>query len=308
MNRRDFLNSALAAAALAPVVRLWGRSSADGNKLNKTGAGKMKLLELPEYGIIDAHMHPYLAEHRDFPFPVPATYNDFFAEQRRAGIVLSCGAFNIRTDGSDFSVIEECNRRVLKLHEERPEEYLPGVNIHPNFPEESCREVRKFYDLGFRWVGELAWYFMGYKKYAQPGMFQILELVQSLGMTLNIHPSTIEDEAELAANFPRLPIVIAHPESNGIMKNYELAQKYPNIFFDLSGHGLSRWGMLRKGIDLLGPERFLFGTDFPVVSSGMYVAGVLFEHLTESERKCLFRENFLRLTGYGNARRSSGKR
>ena len=45
----------------------------------------MDLSDLTEYRIIDAHMHPYLAKDRDFPFDVPATYDEFFAEQRRAG-------------------------------------------------------------------------------------------------------------------------------------------------------------------------------------------------------------------------------
>ena len=175
---------------------------------------------------------------------------------------------------------------------------MPGVNIHPNFPEESCAQIQKFYDMGFRWIGELAWYVMGYKAYSTPGMHKILELAQDLGMVLSIHPSTLEDEESLAAKFPRLPIVIAHPESNGIMANYQLAQKYSNIYLDLSGSGLFRWGMLRKGIDMIGAERILFGSDFPVVSSGMTVAGVLFEHITPAEQSMIFRENFLRLTQY----------
>ena len=116
-------------------------------------------------------------------------------------------------------------------------------------------------------------------------------------MVLKIHPSRLEDEAKLAENFPRLPIVIAHPLVPGIMENYQMAQKYPNIYFDISGGGLPNWGMLRKGFDMLGPERILFGSDFPVIASGMYVAGALFESLTPAERRCLFRDNFLRLIG-----------
>ena len=38
----------------------------------------MSLPDLPDYGIIDAHMHPYLAGHRDFPFSVPETYMNPF--------------------------------------------------------------------------------------------------------------------------------------------------------------------------------------------------------------------------------------
>ena len=258
----------------------------------------MSLPDLPDYGIIDAHMHPYLASHRDFPFSVPETYEEFFAEQRRAGITLSCGAFNIYNDGSDFSVIEECNRRVLEVHAAFPDEFLPGVNVHPNFPDESCAEIQKFYDSGFRWIGEIAAYVMNYKNYCEKGRLQIMDLAQELGMVLNIHPSSLEDEENILKNFPRLKLLVAHPGFPSIMENYQLAQQYPNLYFDISGGGLPRWGMLKKGIQMLGPERILFGSDFPVISSGMYVSGVLFEHLTQEELKMVFRDNFLRLSGY----------
>lgn len=258
----------------------------------------MRLPDLPDYGIIDAHMHPYLAEHRDFPFAVPVTYDEYFAEQRRAGITLSCGAFNIRNDGSDFSVIKECNRRVLEVHAAYPEEFLPGVNVHPNFPEESCAEVQKFYDLGFRWIGEIAGYVMNYTNYCEGGLLQVMDLAQDLGMVLSVHPSNLEDIENILKNFPRLKLLVAHPGYPSIMENYALAQKYPNLYFDISGGGLTRWGMLKKGLELLGPERILFGSDFPVVSNGMYVAAVLFEHLTPAERKMVLRDNFLRLSGY----------
>lgn len=254
--------------------------------------------DLEEYGIIDAHMHPYLAADRNFPFEVPQTYDELFAEQRRAGIQISCGAFNIFNDGSDFEVIRQCNCNVLKVHEAYPDLYMPGVNIHPFFPEESCAEVQKFYDMGFRWVGEIAAYVMGYPAYACDGMFKILELVQSLDMVLNYHPVSVEDTCNLAKNFPRLKIVVAHPDNGGIMANYQAAEKYPNIHFDLAGRGLYRWGMLKKGVEMLGPDRFLFGTDFSVLSAGMNTAGVLFEHISESDRRMIFRENFLALTGY----------
>lgn len=257
----------------------------------------MPILDLPDYGIIDAHMHPYLAEHRNFPFAVPETYEEFFAEQRRAGIVLSCGAFNIYNDGTDFEVIRECNRRALAAHEAFPKEFLPGVNVHPNFPEESCAEVQKFYDLGFRWVGEIAAYVMNYSNYYCPGLLPVMELAQDRDMVLCIHPSNLEDEEKILKNFPRLKLLVAHPGFPDIMKNYTLAQKYPNLYFDISGGGLARWGMLKKGVEMLGPERILFGSDFPVIASGMYVSAVLFEHISESERKMIFRENFLRLYG-----------
>ena len=258
----------------------------------------MTYTDLPDYGIIDAHMHPYLAEHRNFPFAVPATYEEYFAEQRRAGITLSCGSFNIANDGTDFSVIRECNERVLAVHRAFPEQFLPGVNVHPNFPEESCSEVQRFYDMGFRWIGEIAGYVMKYKNYFTPGLLPVMELAQDREMVLSVHPSSLEDIEEILKNFPRLKLLVAHPGLTDIMGNYMLAQKYPNLYIDISGTGLFRWGMLQKGVEILGPERILFGTDFPLVNPGMYVSAVLFEHLALSDRKMILRDNFLRLTGY----------
>ena len=244
-------------------------------------------------------MHPYLAKDRDFPFDVPATYDEFFAEQRRAGITLSCGAFNIYNDGSDFNVIRECNRRVLEVHAAFPDQFLPGVNVHPNFPEESCNEVQKFHDLGFRWIGEIASYVMNYTDYYTAGLLPVMDLAQDLEMVLNIHHnSNLEDIEKILKNFPRLKLLVAHPGKVSTIENYTLAQKYPNMFFDISGYGLTQWGMLKKGVEMIGPERILFGTDFPVMNSGMYVAAVFFEHLTSAERKMILRDNFLRLSNY----------
>ncbi|MBR7143494.1 MAG: amidohydrolase [Lentisphaeria bacterium] len=296
MDRRDFLKTGLLSAIAVSAI---GKTAGAAEKAAIAPKGNNNMhFDLAEYGIIDSHMHPYLASDRNFPFEIPKSYEELFAEQRRAGIQVSCGAFNIFNDGSDFEVIRQCNRKVLEVHKKYPKLYLPGANIHPFFPEESCAEVQKFYDMGFRWVGEIASYVMNYREYACKGMFPILELMQSLGMTLNIHPYSVEDTCNLAKNFPRLKIVVAHPDNGGVMANYQAAEKYSNIYFDLSGRGLFRWGMLKKGVEMLGPDRLLFGTDFPVINAGMHTAGVLFEHISEKDRKMVFRENFLNLTGY----------
>ena len=77
---------------------------------------------------------------------------------------------------------------------------------------------------------------------------------------------------------------------------YQLAQKHENMFLDLSGSGLFRMGMLRRGVDVMGSERILFGTDYPICNPAMNVAGVLFEDLSEVERQNILYRNFLKLT------------
>ena len=255
---------------------------------------------IPELGfpIIDAHAHPYF--NRDQPGTGPADYDGYAAELMKRGIGVFCGTCNIRNDGSDPDVVRKENAVVLEWKAHFGEHFYPGVNIHPAYPDASIAAVEEFHRRGFRWVGEIAYYVQGYTNYATPELAKILDVVQSLGMVLNCHPSsTFEDLDQLLSNFPKLDVVVAHPGGvkGGVPAAYELGRKHPNLCFDLSGSGLCRWHMLRHGIDLLGKERFLFGTDYPVINPGMYVQGALFEPLTAAERRAVFRDNFLRLTG-----------
>ena len=105
---------------------------------------------------------------------------------------------------------------------------------------------------------------------------------------------TLEDLDSLLSSFRKTKMVIAHPESPwGISAMYQFAVKHDNMLLDLSGSGLFRMGMLRKGVDVMGSERILFGTDYPICNPAMNVAGVLFENLTEKEKKHILHDNFL---------------
>lgn len=296
MDRRDFLKKTVTLSALGAVSTFAAPFEASSNRKNDSMT--KQYLVLPDYPIIDAHMHPYLASDRNFAYHVPENYDEFFSVQASAGIQFSCGSFNIYNGAKDLEKLRECNRRVLETQQKYPEQYYPGVNVSPLFPEESCREIEKFHKMGFRWVGELAWYFMGYEKYNLPGMKQILDLAGDLDMPVCLHPSTLEDLDSLLSSFRKTKMVIAHPESPwGISAMYQFAAKHDNMLLDLSGSGLFRMGMLRKGVDVMGSERILFGTDYPICNPAMNVAGVLFENLTEKEKKHILHDNFLRLIG-----------
>jgi predicted TIM-barrel fold metal-dependent hydrolase len=129
-------------------------------------------------------------------------------------------------------------------------------------------------------------------------MFKIYDLVQNLGLPINIHPADFAEMKTVCENFPDLKLVIAHPtDGAGMQERFEFIKKYPNAHLDLSGTGLFRWGMLRHGINLAGKDKILFGSDFPICNPAMYVQGVLFEHLSDAEFEAVFSGNFKRLTG-----------
>ena len=249
-----------------------------------------------EYEIIDCHIHPRF---RNF-FGAVEDEATFIDDLRRSGVDKICGSVIKRAQfESEWSDIEYCNDQALEFRDRYPDFYTPGIHVHGSFVEESCREIEKRHAQGVRWVGELVNYIMRTGRYSSRGMMQIFEVCRDYNMTVNLHnDSNISEITPILEAFPTLNIVVAHPHDFvDVKERFEFISKYPNAFMDISGNGFQRYGMLRWAIDCCGKEKILFGTDFPINSIGMYVQGVLFERLTDDERRAVFSGNFRRLTG-----------
>ena len=199
-----------------------------------------------------------------------------------------------------FGATAACNRAAMAFQHRFPEFYIPAIQVHPRFPDESCREIERHHALGVRWIGELVGYLLGFAdEYDSPGAFRIYDLAQSLGMTVNFHGNDLAQAARMAQAFPRLNFVLAHPggSRDGFIDRAKLVATHPNLYLDLSGTGITRWGMIRHGIDLAGSGKFLFGTDFPICTPSSFIACVLEEPLTDAERAAILAGNFKRLLG-----------
>ena len=251
------------------------------------------------YEIIDCHMHPGFKN----SFDAVGSEDIFIDDLKRAGIdkicgsVVKCPAFE-----ADWSDVEECNDSAMEFYKRYPDFYTPGILVHGSYVEESCREIEKRYAEGVRWVGELVNYIMHTGRYSSRGMMQIYEVWRDYGMTVNLHTDRdISEITPILEAFPTLNVVVAHPHDfEDAKRRFEFVSRYPNAYMDISGNGLQRYGMLRWAVDCCGKDKILFGTDYPVTSAGMYVQGVLYERLTEDERRAIFSENFRRLTGIRN--------
>lgn len=254
------------------------------------------------YEIIDAHIHPVP--------PIPGTDLTLFGnstdgasmvkELRLAGIRQGCGAIirHFEYDALTFDDIHELNLAGLALRDQFPDFYIPGITVHPKFPEESCRELEEMVrHRGVRFVGELVAYHMGYRAYSQPSMDPIWACIRDLDVPVNVHIGELEDIATVLKRFPTLKLIIAHPtaDPNAYRQRLELIAGYPNASLDISGSGPNSWGMIRYGIKTAGLQKILFGTDFPLRNPGMYVAGVYAERLTPEEMTAVFAGNVKRL-------------
>ena len=252
-----------------------------------------------DYEIIDAHLHPFLhTECSINQYQAVQTVEDFVAHLRQQGISFCAGSVVRKLTGDDFAPVRELNQDALEFQRRYPDFYLPGIHVHSRFPDESCRELERLHAQGVRLIGELVPYYMGWESYAVSRMDPVWSLASQLGYVVNIHPSTLEDIEQLLTRFPQLKVLIAHPgERANYLDKLELLKRHPNAFLDICGTGLFRHGMLEYGVEEVGVERFLFGTDFPVCSVAMQIGGVLGENLTRKQREAIFAGNAKTLLG-----------
>ena len=255
------------------------------------------------YEIIDAHIHPaIMVENSDISlFNFTAPPEKLVATLRRAGISKAAGSVVRRfPEPPKWEDIHQLNLAALEMRRQFPDFYIPGIHVHPDFPEESLAELETMNKQHqVKLLGELVAYIMKYPDYTVPQLDDIWALANELGMVVNLHLHNLEEAATILRRFPDLKLIIAHPTSE--TKEYnarlELISRYPNAALDISGSGPNSWNMLRHAIKTAGCEKIIFGTDFPLRNPGMYVAGVLFEELSESERHAIFGGNFARMLG-----------
>lgn len=252
--------------------------------------------------IIDCHIHPTASA--DTATNWFGQGGDFAAQierLKRAGIARACGALVRPGKPSDFKVIRRLNDQALALRDRFPDFYIPGIQVHPRFPAESCREIERCCGrAGVRWIGELVGYMMGFgESYATAAALEILRAAEAYGAVVNFHSYDLRVIDRLCRAVPRLNLVLAHPGKSReeILDRLDKVAQHPNLHLDISGSGIDRFGVLRCAMDRAGRGKILFGTDFPINNPAVYVHAAQLEDLSAPERAAIFSGNFLRLHG-----------
>ncbi len=248
--------------------------------------------------LFDFHLHPFIDTINSIArYGHPADWKEFLAHLQRHGVTHCAGSVIHKIDGSDFGEIIKMNDEALRFRDLAPKDfYHPGIHVHPNFPEESCKELDRMHAEGVTLIGELVPYLMNYTDYACEGLAPVWKHAAELSMVLSIHVGAIKDMETLALANPKLNIVIAHPgEHPNYMEKLELCKHCPNVYLDICGTGLFRNWMLEYGVGIIGAERFLFATDYPTCNVGMQIGALQFAEITEEQRALICYGNAMRL-------------
>ena len=248
--------------------------------------------------IIDFHTHPFLknTENMCFYQGTVTESDDFIADMERAGISRFAGTVLDKSDKSINGIVAS-NRLALELYEKWGDKYIPGIHIHPDHIEASEKEIAIARERGVRLIGELVPYMHDYR-YNHPKMQELLSLLDGGDEVISLHSADpdVADMTRLAKNHKNKTFVFAHPgDLNRVPHHIEAMRECENIYLDLSGTGLFRYGVLKFLVDSVGAERILFGTDYPICNPGMYVNAVLFEKISDREKELILSGNAKRL-------------
>ena len=256
----------------------------------------MKSLKIP-YEIIDFHTHPYSTAEENiciYKNDIPSDTDNFTADLTRAGIDRFAGSVILRSEDR-LCAMRSANETAYSLAEKWCGRYIPGIQIDPDFPEESITEIKTAKDRGVNLIGELVPYFYGWD-YSHRAFCDILRAVRDSEMTVSMHTTDLTFMRDVAAALPDVNFVFAHPgEADKVKAHIEIMRDHKNVYLDLSGTGLFRYGMLSHLVRKVGAERILFGTDMPICNPFMYVGGVLGEPISDDDKRLIFAENAKRL-------------
>lgn len=265
--------------------------------------------------VIDFHTHPYLSGEEFLNFypecftPSPEQCR---TDLERAGISMICGSVILkkpycREEG--FAPIRQSNERALELKRILGDFYVPGFHVHPDFVEESIAEIEKMHARGVRLIGELVPYLHGWSDYSNRGLSKILDAAGKYRMVVSFH--TMADEQKemtrMVMDHPDVTFVAAHPgEKEVFLKHLERMRQCGNLYLDLSGTGIFRYGLVACGVSRVGSERFLFGTDYPICNPRMYVQAICQEPVSQADRENILYKNARRLLSLEAAGEAAG--
>lgn len=274
--------------------------------------------------ILDAHTHMFpeeVCQRREDFFADEPAFRLLYADPRSRLIGPGEMVAALAEEGVDAAVVsgfpwrtERLWRRhhevILEAMRRWPEKLIGFCTVNPLEPG-AAREVERCLASGFRGVGELAWYA------DTPGenlaeLAPIAELCQHYGAPLLLHTNDPVGAAypgkaainlpaiyNLMRRFPEVIWILAHWGGGlpfyGLLKK-EVPEVFRNVYFDTAASPyLYRPAIYRLGAEMVGPEKILFGSDYPLLSPARYLQEMAEANLPEDWREMILGKNLARM-------------
>lgn len=247
-------------------------------------------------GIIDVHVHHNWTDPQEDPSPIIQRDSEYAAANGIDRIVL----LSLVRDAPP-SVARQRNDLTLGLMRRAPDLYFGAMYLEPRFDPGFIREeMRRCAEAGF----------IGVKMHVSadatdPRQDVLAETAAELDIPLMFHcwykvtgklPGESEpcDIANLARRHPETKIVMFHlpgTRHRGVLDIEDL----PNVSVDTSGSWPGPTGLVEYAVRHLGPDRVMYGSDYPGRDFSVQTGRVLGADLSDEVKEKILRHNAIRI-------------
>jgi len=253
--------------------------------LAATKAAAFRAYEGPK---IDAHAHLHASVYR---FPMSPAGADF--------VLDSCRRYNIETVIASsapgiFYDMASGNAEMKELIDGHPE-LRAYVVVNANDLAGSRKQLEYYYQFD-NFVGVKIHCEYSGQPTGSPASCALFAEIARHGRPVKIHNNGAGWEQalhDLAATYPKLPIILAH---GGGFNTPKIMKDVPNVYFEFAGSGIN-CEVIRNALEVLGPERLLFGTDQDLFDAGFELGGYWDAGFTLKQAEMIMYKNAKRLFG-----------
>ena len=220
----------------------------------------------------------------------------------------------------DHGLCRYHNDYMYDLTNKYPERFIAFASINPRVGQRAIKEMERCYEMGFAGIGEMGPGGQGWDLHDKD-FLNLMEAAAKCNMLVNIHAgepvgkiysgkdlTPIQGFYELAKRLPDLKLILAH--WGGGLPFYELmpdiSKAFTNVYYDTAASPLLyRNDIFRAVADLVGAEKILFGSDFPLLvyprkqkeaDFAIFIEDIKERGgLQENELNLIFRENARKL-------------
>ncbi|MEU7164368.1 amidohydrolase family protein [Streptomyces morookaense] len=210
------------------------------------------------------------------------------------------------------------NEEVAEAARQNPDVIIPFASIDPHKGRTGVRQVRRLVDefgiRGFKFHPILQEFrpndrlaYPLYEAIEEAGAVAVFHTGQTgigAGMPggggIRLKYGNPMDVDDVAADFPGMPIVLAHPSFPWQDEALAVATHKPQVHIDLSGWSPKYFPpQLVRYADSLLQDKVLFGSDYPLISPDRWLADFAALPLKDEVRPKILKENAARLLGLG---------
>jgi predicted TIM-barrel fold metal-dependent hydrolase len=287
------------------------------------------LIELDDLIAIDMHTHAQvsMAGHNSLPDEIEEASAAYFKVERRRYPTaaemavyyrqrrIACVIFAVDAEAATGTAAVS-NEEVASVAADNPDIMIPFASIDPAKGRAGAREARRLVEQfgvrGFKFHPNVQGFYPNDR-----AAYPMYEAIEELGVPALFHtgqtgigagapggagirlkysnPLLIDD---VAADFPGLPIVMAHPAFPWQEEALAVATHKPLVHIDLSGWSPKYFPpLLVQYANTLLKEKVLFGSDYPMITPDRWLADFEKLDIKPEVRPKILKENAARLLG-----------